>query len=201
MGNKTKAIDDYILKSADFAKPILIHLRELVHKTCPNVEEKIRWGFPQFDYKNEVMCSMAAFKQHCAFSFWKASLIEGLRQTEKESMGNIGRITIIKELPSDKKLTGFIKQAMKLNEQGIKVPKKTRALEKKELIVPDYFIKTLSKNKKALQVFEKSSYSYKKEYIDWIAEAKTEETRNKRIVTALKWISEGKGRNWKYERK
>ena len=196
MAKKDKAIDTYIAKSADFAKPILIHVRELMHKTCPEVEEKIRWGFPNFDYKDQTMCIMAAFKQHCTVGFWKSVLIKGL----EGKLGGKVRIKNIKDLPSDKQLSGFIKQAMELNEQGTKVPK-TKSTEKKELIVPDYFIKELSKNKKALQLFEKSSYSYKKEYLDWIIDAKTEATRNKRIETAMEWIAEGKGRNWKYERK
>jgi uncharacterized protein YdeI (YjbR/CyaY-like superfamily) len=196
MGKKTKEIDAYIAKSADFAKPVLIHVRALIHKVCPEVEEKIRWGFPNFDYKDNVMMIMAAFKQHCTVGFWKSSLIKSLGS----KLGKNDPITSIKDLPTDKELAVFIKEAMKINDQGIKV-QKTRSTEKKELIVPDYFIKTLSKNKKLLQTFEKSSYSYKKEYVDWITQAKTEETRNKRIVTALEWIAEGKGRNWKYERK
>jgi uncharacterized protein YdeI (YjbR/CyaY-like superfamily) len=197
MGKKDKAVDAYISKSADFAKPVLIHVRELMHKVCPDVEEKIRWGFPNFDYKDKPMTIMAAFKQHCTVGFWKSSLIKGV----EKKLGKNARIKSFKDLPSDKELSAFIKEAMKINEQGIKVPKKIKSADEKELIVPDYFLKVLSKNKKALQVFEKSSYSYKKEYIDWISQAKTEETRNRRIETALEWIAEGKGRNWKYERK
>jgi uncharacterized protein YdeI (YjbR/CyaY-like superfamily) len=196
MGKKDKAIDAYISKSADFAKPILIHVRELMHKVCPDVQEKIRWGFPNFDYKDQTMCIMAAFKQHCTIGFWKSSLIKGLEKT----LGKRTRITSMKDLPPDNQLSGFIKEAMKINDQGIKVSK-TRSIEKKELIIPDYFTKALSKNKKALKIFESSSYSFKKEYIDWITEAKTEETRDKRMISALEWIAEGKGRNWKYERK
>jgi uncharacterized protein YdeI (YjbR/CyaY-like superfamily) len=196
MGKKDKATDAYIAKSADFAKPILIHVRELMHKACPEVEEKIRWGFPNFDYKDQPMCIMAAFKQHCTIGFWKSSLIKGL----ENKLGKRTRVTSMKDLPPDNQLLGFIKEAMKINEQGIKVPK-TKSTEKKELVVPDYFTKALSKNKKALKIFESSSYSFKKEYTDWITEAKTEETRNKRMASALEWIAEGKGRNWKYERK
>jgi len=204
MAKKEKLIDAYIAKSADFAKPILNHIRELVHKTCPEVEEKMKWSFPHFDYKGEMMCSMAAFKQHASFGFWKAALMKdpALAEMAKSevAMGHLGRITSLKDLPSDKKMTAWIKEAMKLNEQGIKVAK-PKPVEKKELVVPDYFIKALSKNKKAKQVFDNFAYSHRKEYLQWIAEAKTEETRDKRMVTALEWIAEGKGRNWKYERK
>jgi uncharacterized protein YdeI (YjbR/CyaY-like superfamily) len=206
MGKKEKTIDAYIAKSADFAKPVLNHIRELVHKTCPEAEEKMKWSFPHFDYKGEMMCSMAAFKQHAAFGFWKAALMKdpALAETAKSevAMGHLGRITSLKDLPPDKKIVAWIKEAMKLNEQGIKVAKpKPTATERKELVVPDYFVKALSKNKKAKQVFENFAYSHRKEYLQWITEAKTEETRDKRMATALEWMAEGKGRNWKYERK
>ncbi|UAY52453.1 YdeI/OmpD-associated family protein [Ferruginibacter albus] len=202
MGNRTKLIDAYIDKSADFAKPILKHLREVVHKACPTVEEKIKWGFPHFDYKGEMMCSMAAFKQHCVFGFWKGKLIKGLTpRGEAGAMGHLGRITSIRDLPSAKKLAAFVKEAMQLNEQGVKAASKPKAVSEKVLVIPEYFIKALSKNKKALQVFDDFAYSHKKEYVEWITEAKTEETRDRRIETAVEWIAEGKGRNWKYQKK
>src|ERR1700744_4601367 len=131
MGNKNKAIDAYIAKSADFAKPILLHFRDLVHEACPAVEEKIKWGFPHFDYKGEMMCSMAAFKQHCAIGFWKGSMIKSLAKTGADTIGNMVRMKIIRDLPSDKKMLVYIKEAMKLNEEGIKLPSK-QTTEKKE---------------------------------------------------------------------
>ncbi len=205
MAKKEKKIDAYIAKSADFAKPILLHIRELVHKACPDVEEKMKWSFPHFDYKGEMMCSMAAFKQHAVFGFWKAALMKDpiLVETARSevAMGHLGRLASLKDLPSDKKMTAWIKEAMQLTDKGIKLPAKAKSAEKKELVVPDYFIKALSKNKKAKQVFENFAYSHKKEYLEWITEAKTEETRNKRMATALEWMTEGKGRNWKYQTK
>ncbi|MEP7141335.1 MAG: DUF5655 domain-containing protein [Ferruginibacter sp.] len=205
MGKKEKAIDEYISKSADFAKPILNHLRELVHKTCPNAEEKMKWSFPHFDYKNEMMCSMAAFKQHCVFGFWKAALMKDPILVENArsevAMGHLGRITAKKDLPADKTIIAWIKEAMQLNDLGIKLPSKPKTTDKKELVVPDYFTKALSKNKKALQIFEKYAWSHKKEYVEWVTEAKTEETRNKRMATAVEWIADGKSRNWKYASK
>ncbi len=201
---KEKVIDSYISKSADFSKPILVHLRELIHKACPNVEEKIKWSFPHFDYKGEMMCSMAAFKQHCAFGFWKASLMKDSVLIEnalsESAMGHLGRLTSITDLPADKKIISWIKEAMKLNDLGIKLPSRIKTTIKKELEVPGDMIKALSKNKKAMQTFEAFAYSHKKEYIQWICEAKTEVTRDKRIASAVEWISEGKGRNWKYEK-
>lgn len=205
MAKKLKAVDDYIAKRADFAKPILNHIRELVHKTCPDAEEKMKWGMPFFDYKGEMLCHIASFKQHAVMGFWKASLMKDPMLVEnaksETAMGHLGKITSLKDLPSDKKITGYIKEAMMLNDKGIKLPSKTRTAEKKEIVVPDYFTKALAKNKKAKQVFENFAYSHKKEYLQWITEAKTEETRNKRMNTAIEWIAEGKGRNWKYERK
>ena len=202
---KEKKIDAYIAKSADFAKPILLHIRQLVHKACPNVEEKMKWSMPFFDYKGEMLCHMASFKQHAVMGFWKASLMKDSILVEnaksETAMGHLGRITCLQELPSDKKIIAWIKEAMQLTDKGIKLPAKTKPVDKKELPVPDYFIKALTKNKKAKQIFEKFPPSHKKEYLMWITEAKTEETRNKRMAKALEWIAEGKGRNWKYEKK
>ncbi|MBS1505069.1 MAG: YdeI/OmpD-associated family protein [Bacteroidetes bacterium] len=205
MGKKNKQVDAYIAKSAEFARPILTHLRELVHEACPDVEEVIKWGFPNFDYKG-VMCNMAAFKQHCSFGFWKYSLMndpKGILTSRNDggSMGNFSKITSLKDLPSDKILLGFLKQAVDLNEQEIKRPVKTTPKGTKTIDTPDYLARALKKNKTAYEIFENFAYSHRKEYIQWFEEAKTEETRNKRIAQAIEWISEGKGRNWKYAKK
>lgn len=196
-------IDAYIDKAAPFARPILDHIRSLVHQACPEVEEKIKWSFPHFDYKGEMMCSMAAFKAHCAFGFWKAELIRSsqgkLQLADRTAMGNLGKITGLKDLPSDRAMIKMIKEACALNDQGIKV-KKPEPAQKKELVAPEYLLQALAKNKAARKTFDKASYSFRKEYIEWITEAKTETTRQSRIKTALDWMAEGKGRNWKYER-
>jgi uncharacterized protein YdeI (YjbR/CyaY-like superfamily) len=199
-------IDSYIAKSADFTKPILKHLRKLVHQGCPEVVETIKWSFVSFDYKGPF-CSMAAFKEHCVFGFWKYPLLYdpknylGERKNKGgEAMGNLGRIISINDLPPDKAILDFIKQAKKLNDDGVKLPQKSKK-EKVELIIPDYLTTALSKNKKAKTTFEGFSYSNKKEYIEWLTEAKTGETRNKRLAMAVEWMSEGKVRNWKYVRK
>ncbi|MDQ3191349.1 MAG: DUF1801 domain-containing protein [Bacteroidota bacterium] len=197
-----KRVDEYIAKSEDFAKPILKHLREIVHKACPEVEETIKWGFPNFYYKGN-MCSIASFKKHCVFGFWKGAIIndqhkimEGRGET---AMGHLGKITSLKDLPLEKILIEYIKQAVKLNEEGIKLP--SPAKTQKELIVPDYITEAISKNKKAMETFHNFSYSHKKEYLEWIVEAKTETTRNKRLETTIEWLSQGKSRNWKYIKK
>lgn len=201
MGKRDPKIDAYISKSREFAKPILEHFRDLVHKACPEVEEKIKWGFACFDYKGPY-CNMAAFKQHCAIGFWKAALMKDLKLMQnaksESAMGHLGRITSLKDLPNDKTLLSYLKEAAKLNDDGVKLPTKPKSAEKKELVVPDYFLKTLKKNKIAYETFNNFSFSNKKEYVDWITEAKTEETRNKRIATSTQWLEEGKPRNWKY---
>ncbi len=204
MPKKDPRVDLYISKSADFAKPILIHLRELIHLACPEVSETIKWSFASFDYMGP-MCSMAAFKQHCAFGFWKASIMKDktlAKNSESESaMGHYGKITSLNDLPSDKKIIAHIKDAMMLNERGIKLPPKKIIKAKKEIVVPVFFLKELKKNKKAFKVFEAFSPSHKREYVEWISEAKTGETKNRRMETAIEWMSEGKSRNWKYIKK
>lgn len=196
----SSAIDAYILKAQPFAQPILNHLRALVHHACPEVVETVKWGMPFFDYKGPL-CNMAGFKQHCSFGFWKASLMKdpALMQAAatETAMGHFGKITSLKDLPSDKKMIAYIKEAMKLNDAGIKVEKK--AVVKKETIIPAYFTKELNKNLKAKDTFNQFSASCKREYVDWIVDAKTEATRIKRMTQAIAWMEEGKKRNWKYE--
>ena len=193
-----KRIDAYIEKSADFAKPVMKHLRELIHDACPDVTETLKWSMPSFEYMG-LLCGFAAFKQHCTFGFWKQSLMEtDAFPKNKTAMGSFGRITSLKDLPSDKVMLGLIRQAMELNEKGIKVPKK-QVPAKKELVVPDVLTKALSKNKAAKTTFENFPYSCKKEYVEWITEAKTEPTRDKRLASTIEWLSEGKRRHWKYE--
>jgi uncharacterized protein YdeI (YjbR/CyaY-like superfamily) len=203
MGKQDKRVDEYISKSADFAKPILNHLRQLVHNACPDVEETIKWSFACFDYKGPF-CSMAAFKEHCAFGFWKAAIMKDsdtLKENQKDSMGHFGKIKSLSDLPSDKVMISYIKEAMRLNDEGIKLPPGKKTKETKELVVPDYFTKALRKNKTALKVFEAFSPSHKKEYVEWITGAKTEETRNRRIAKAVEQIAENKSHNWKYEKR
>jgi uncharacterized protein YdeI (YjbR/CyaY-like superfamily) len=191
-------IDAYIERSAEFAQPVLVHLRDLIHKACPEVAETLKWSMPSFEYKG-ILCGFAAFKQHCTFGFWKQALMEtDAFPKNKTAMGSFGRITSLRDLPPDKVMIGLIRQAVELNEKGIKLPKKP-ARAKKEIIVPDDLKKALSKNKAAKAQFDKFTYSHKKEYVEWITEAKTEPTRNKRLATTVEWLAEGKARNWKYD--
>jgi uncharacterized protein YdeI (YjbR/CyaY-like superfamily) len=192
-------VDAYIEKAKDFAKPILNHLRELVHEACPDVTETMKWSFPHFDYKG-MMCSMAAFKEHCAFSFWKQALLEQTAfPAEKTAMGSFGRITSLRDLPNDKTLKKLIIDAARLNDEGIKINRPV-SKEKKELIVPEILAAALKTNALAAETFNNFPYSKKKEYVEWITEAKTEATRDKRLGTTIEWLAEGKARNWKYEK-
>ena len=202
MPKTDRRVDAYIAKSASFAQPILNHVRDLVHKAVPDVEETIKWGFPNFEHHG-VMCSIAAFKEHCAFGFWKASLMSDpakvLGERREKAMGHFGRIGNLKDLPPDKVLIAYLKEAAQLNEDGVKAPPRKKAA-KKELSVPGYLTAALKKNKKALAAFEEFSPSHRREYVAWLEEAKTDETRTKRLTTAIEWIAKGKSRNWKYER-
>lgn len=196
-----KNIDEYIRKAAPFARPILLHLRALVHKACPHATEAIKWSSPHFESYGSNLCHMAAFSEHCAFGFWKGSLLEdkqGILQAQA-AMGHLGRITSLEDLPADKVLIAYIREADKLNKDGVKLPAKSPA-EKKELVTPADLLSALKKNKAAMQTFEAFSYSNRKEYIEWITEAKTEETRAKRTATAVEWMAEGKIRHWKYKK-
>lgn len=196
MGKRDPRVDAYIQRSADFARPILAHVRELVHEACPDVEETMKWGTPHFDYQG-VLCGMAAFKQHCNFILWKASLVIG--DGANQAGGPLRDIAKLSDLPSDKTLKGWIRQAARMNEEGVKAPRTTRS--KKELVVPTELTKALSRNSKAAAAFEKFPPSHKREYAEWITDAKTAETRERRVATAVEWMAEGKSRNWKYEKR
>lgn len=199
MATTDRYVDDYIDKAQEFAKPILRHIRKLVHEACPDVIETKKWSFPHFDYKG-IICSFAAFKEHVAFGFWKQELLEkSAFPAEKTAMGSFGRIRSLKDLPDNRTLKKLIKDACKLNDDGVKVVRKV-SNEKKELVVPDLLLRALAKNKKAASTFESFPYSCKKEYVEWITEAKTDATRDKRLATTIEWLSAGKRRNWKYEK-
>ena len=199
MGKRDKRVDAYIARSADFAKPILTHIRTVVHQACPEVEETIKWGVPHFDYKG-MMCGMAAFKQHCTFGFWKGSLVLGANRKDVDGMGQFGRLEKVTDLPPKKTLVGYIRKAKQLNDERVAAPHIAKRGKRPAIEMPDYFRAALNKNKTAKATFDAFSPSHRREYLEWITEAKTEATRNKRMETALEWISQGKSRNWKYQR-
>lgn len=195
MAATNPGVDAYIAKSPDFAKPILIHLRKLARAACPDMEETLKWRMPHFVHKG-IVFGMGAFKQHCMMHFWKGELVFG-KKANLDGMGHFGQIKALSDLPEKKLLLAHIKKAVALNESGIKKTS-TRSAPKKNLITPPDFLAALNKNKKARATFEDFSYSHKKEYLQWITEAKREETRAKRIKTTIQWLTLGKPRNWKY---
>lgn len=198
MPTTDKRVDAYIDRAQDFAKPILKHLRKLVHDACPDVAETLKWSMPSFEYKG-ILCGFAAFKHHCTFGFWKESLLKEVKFPEKNAMGSFGRLTSLKDLPSDATLKKLMREAVRLNAEDIKV-KKVVAKPKKAVVVPDILIEALARNEKAAETFDNFPPSCKREYVEWLTEAKTDATREKRLATTVEWLSEGKRRNWKYEK-
>ena len=194
-------VDAYIAKAAPFAKPILEHLRQLVHQASPLLTETIKWGFPFFDYKGSV-CQMAAFKEHIGFGFWKQRELNDpgkLIKEEDGTAGSFGKITSLNDLPADEILIDFVHQAIRLNEAGNKKPAvKKETTPKAAIEMPVDFADLLAANPKALETYQKFSPSHKREYLEWIVDAKTDATRQKRMKTAIEQISEGKSRHWKY---
>lgn len=197
---KDPRIDAYIAKQTPASQKVLTHLRKLIHRTCPKVEETIKWGAPAFNYYGPFI-NMAGFKQHSALVFFKAELMQehqSFSAKQKEAMGHLGRITDLGVLPPDETLKAYIQEAMVLNETGTPLPPRKKAAP---VETPKDLLNALRQNKKALSVYDAFSPSHRKAYVEWIEEAKQESTRNKRIEQAVEWMAEGKGRNWKYEQK
>jgi uncharacterized protein YdeI (YjbR/CyaY-like superfamily) len=200
MGTRTKAFDTYIKSKPDWAQPILNTIRDTVHDACPDVEEEMKWSSPTFMY-NGIMCGMVAFKNHCAFHFWKGELFMGRKMGgELGAAAQLGKLTSVKDLPPKKVIKDYVKQAMALNEQGVSIKRPAKKATKKKAEMPDYFMAAIRKNKKALAAYEGFSPSHQWEYIEWITDAKGEDTRNRRVAQAVEWMAEGKPRNWKYMR-
>lgn len=197
MGTTDPRVDAYIAKAEPFARPMLARIREQVHAHCPEAEETLKWSFPHFMYQGKILCSMAAFKAHCAFGFWLGSHME-IEGKSREAMGHFGRLTDISQLPKPAAMKGLIRQAMALTEAG-KKPLKAPPKPAGTLEVPDCLVSALKQNPEARRTFEAFPPSCKKEYVEWITEAKTQATRDKRLAQALAWMAEGKRRNWKYE--
>jgi len=199
MGARDPRVDAYLAKAAPFARPILEHFREVVHASCPDVAETIRWGFPHFD-AGGLLCSMASFKAHCAFGFHKAALLFADAPAKEGAMGQLGRVTTLADLPPKRELVRLLKAARKLNEEGVPLPRPKAAAAKKAVQVPEDLDAALRRSAKARAAFEAFPPSHRREYVEWVVEAKRDETRRRRIAQAVEWIGEGKSRNWKYER-
>jgi uncharacterized protein YdeI (YjbR/CyaY-like superfamily) len=200
-------VDVYIAKSQPFAQPILAHIRELVHKACPAVVETVKWSRPFFEYKGAILANMSGFKEHCSFGFWGEEISAILRETkllQPGAMGSLGRLTSLEDLPSDKQMLVILRQAVGFVDSGnytspIAARNKVVKAPRAAVEAPPAFTRALKASKKAAASFSAFSPSCKREYIEWIADAKREETRDKRIATAIEWIAEGKQRNWKFQ--
>ena len=199
MSKHDPRIDAYIARQADFARPILEYLRDLVHEACPTVEETLKWSAPSFVHAGGILCGMAAFKQHASFGFWKHALVVGEGQP-RDGMGSYGKLTSIKDLPPRTQLLAHVRKAMRLNEEGVKTPAVRRSTTPKPAPeAPADLAAALKKNARAKATFDAFPPGQKREYIEWLVEAKRDETRQKRLVQAVEWMAEGKRRNWKYE--
>ena len=193
-------IDAYIANAGSFAQPILKRLRKIVHTACPDVQETIKWSCPNFTYGGSILCNMAAFKEHVTFGFWHQGMKTALAEAGAKSddaMGSFGRIQKVEDLPNEATLVRLIQQAMTLNGSG--GPSRPKPKPKAELPVPAPLAAALKANPAANVQFTKFSPSHRREYIEWITEAKRDETKQKRIGTAVEWLAAGKSRNWKYE--
>lgn len=197
-------VDGYIEQAAPFAQPVLEHLRKLIHKACPEVEETIKWSMPFFVYRGEIIANMAAFKAHCSFGIWGREIVVAMRKdglvVEGGGMGSLGKISSRQDLPKDAALLGYLRQATVLVKDGAKTFPSRRKAAKPAVEVPTELTAALKKNKTAAKVFAEFSPGKKREYVDWIAEAKQEATKLRRVAQAVEWIGEGKSRNWKYEK-
>jgi uncharacterized protein YdeI (YjbR/CyaY-like superfamily) len=196
MGTRDDRIDAYIERAAPFSQPILKHLRRIVRATSPEIDETLKWRSPFFTYKGAPLCFMASFTRHCTFGFWKGSLLAENDTKAREAMGSFGRITKLSDLPSPAKLKAMIRAAMKLKDAGVKAPNKHP--RKAPARMPAWFAASLRSNAKARAAFDAFTPGRRREYVEWLAEAKTEATRSKRLATAMEWIADGKPLNWKY---
>ena len=192
--NTDPRVDAYIANAAPFARPILIRLRAMVQAALPGAEETIKWGMPHFTYRGKNVAGMAAFKAHCAFT------VHGEGRHGAEGMGQHGKITSLADIPPEAELGTKLKNAVsRIENRGSAAPKRAKAAPKAEIPVPEDFSAALAGDAKAQAAFDSFAPSHRREYLEWITEAKREETRAKRILQAVEWLGEGKKRNWKYD--
>lgn len=196
-------VDGYIARSAAFAQPILSYLREAIHEAAPGVVEEMKWSRPFFVYQGVILANTSAFKRHCSFGLWGAQVEQALRSdgiADGGGMGSMGKITSLEDLPPRKKLLAYIRTAAKTIEDGERTKAWSRPkVAKPTTEVPAELAAALKKNKAAMSIFESKGVGWRREYCEWIADAKRPETREKRVATAIDWIIEGKTRNWKYK--
>ena len=197
MGTRDPRIDAYIEKAAPFARPVLTHLRAVVNAACPDVVETMKWGHPSFEYEG-ILCGMASFKAHCAFGFWKHDLLMAEKALQP-TLQKVGRVTELAGLPSANAFQKAVQRAMALNRDGVKVVRK-KSTKRPAITMHPAFARALAAVAAAQATFDAFPPGKQRDYLEWIAEAKQEATRDKRIEQAVAWLAEGKSRHWKYER-
>lgn len=195
---RDERVDAYIERQAEFAKPILAKLRAMVHAACPDCDETLKWSMPSFIYKGSILAGMAAFKAHATFGFWQAKLVVGQTGREREAMGSFGRLTRVEDLPDEATMAALIRKAMTLVDTGEKAPRPVKH-PKPALETPPDLLEALAANEAARATFDDFPPSARRDYLDWLADAKRPETRAKRLAQAVEWMAEGKRRHWKYE--
>jgi len=201
MGQRTREVDAYIAGAPEYARPILTRIRAAFHAGCPALEERLKWGVPSFEYKG-LLGGMAAFKKHVTFGFWKSRLMEDYHRVfsgapRASMMG--ARVVTLGDLPPRGVLVAYVKEAKRLNDDGVKEPRLARPRGTGRVTVPADLEQALAANGKARAVFRGFPPSARREYVEWLTEAKREETRARRLRTAVEWLAKGKRRNWKYE--
>ena len=197
---RDERIDAYIERRAEFARPILDHLRAALHSACPKAEETLKWSAPAFMYKGEILAMMAGFNQHAAFNFWRGTQVTGDTGSQEKAMGQFGRMASLDDVPDSETFAALVRKAMSLTDSGIKPPQKKKGEAKPPAETPQDLRSALDSNPEAAATFEGFTPSCRREYVEWVTEAKQAATREKRIAQAVEWMAEGKKRNWKYEK-
>ena len=196
--SRDERIDAYIARAQPFAQPILERIRERVHSALSQAEETLKWGAPAFTLDGKIVLIMASFKAHASLNFWRGQELRG-DEAKADGMGQFGKLKSLNDLPPPDELDRLIREAGELA-RAAPARRKTKHAPKKEAELHPQFAAALAKTPQAKAALEGFSPSARRDYVDWIAEAKRDETRQKRIASAVEWLSEGKKRNWKYER-
>lgn len=192
-------IDAYIAKAQPFAQSILGHLRERVHAVLPEAEEAIKWSMPAYTVGGKIVLITAAFKAHAALNFWRGQELEA-SHSSVGAMGQFGKIKSVEELPEDAELDRLIREAAELAKTA-PAPRKAKHEPKPPPQMHSDFAAALARAPKAKATFDTFSPSAQRDYLEWTSEAKQDATRAKRIATSIEWLSEGKKRHWRYEKR
>lgn len=190
-------IDAYIAKAQPFAQPILTHVRQRVHAAAPNIEETLKWGAPAFTLDGKILLMMAAFKAHAALNFWRGQEIRG-GEARGDAMGQFGRLVAVADLPGDAEFDALVREAATLA-AAAPAPRKVKHEPKAPPELHPDFAAALDASPAAKATLDGFAPSARRDYLDWISDARQDATRAKRVATAIEWLSEGKKRHWKYE--